>query len=117
MEVCGEIFWLTLSLFDRVTVEDLERGMKTFPGLRMKLTHFHKMLDASKNWNTPDEDRLAIRPEWTTVDRVLDMRFDADSLVCLMSFSRLVIFKSLLDYLEDDQFFLNSSVKQFRKLH
>ena len=48
--------------------------MKTFAGLRMKLTHFHKQLDAAKKWNTTDEDRVPIRPEWTTVDRILDMR-------------------------------------------
>lgn len=74
-----EFFWLTLfSPHGRVTAEDLERGMKTFSGLRMKLTHFHKTIDGSRNWNTPDEDRMPIRPEWTTVDRVLDIRFSID---------------------------------------
>lgn len=53
-----------------MTLEDLERGMKTFSGLRMKLSHFHK------TWNESDEDRIPVRPEWTTVDRVLDMRSD-----------------------------------------
>ena len=87
--------------------------MKTFAGLRMKLNYFHKSLDGSKNWNTPDEDRMAIRPEWTTVDRVLDMRFDVDLLLCLMSFSRLVMFGPLLNYLENEEFFPNGSVNQF----
>lgn len=49
--------------------------MKSFAGLRMKLNHFHKLLDGSRNWNTADEDRMPIRPEWTTVDRILDTRF------------------------------------------
>ncbi|KAG0608643.1 hypothetical protein M758_8G121700 [Ceratodon purpureus] len=53
-----------------VTSEDLERGMKTFAGLRMKLNHFLKI------FNPADEDRMPIRPEWTTVDRVLDVRND-----------------------------------------
>jgi hypothetical protein len=63
----------------RVTAENLERGMKTFAGLRMKLNHFHKLIDGTRNWNTAEEDRMPIRPEWTTVDRVLDMRFDNSS--------------------------------------
>lgn len=49
--------------------------MKSFAGLRMKLNHFHKLLDGARNWNTADEDRMPIRPEWTTVDRILDTRF------------------------------------------
>lgn len=57
--------------------------MKNFAGLRMKLNHFHKMLDGTRNWNTPDEDRMPIRPEWTTVDRVLDMRFGTTIPLCL----------------------------------
>lgn len=66
----------------RVTSENLERGMKTFAGLRMKLNHFHKLMDGAKNWNAADDDRMPIRPEWTTVDRILDMRFDL-FLICL----------------------------------
>lgn len=61
--------------YGRITADDLERGMKTFAGLRMKLNNFHKQLDGSQKWNTTDEDRVPIRPEWTTVDRILDTRF------------------------------------------
>jgi hypothetical protein len=52
---------------------DVEKGMKHFPGLRMKLNYFQRQLEASKTWNT-EEDRLPIRAEWTTVDRILDTR-------------------------------------------
>jgi chromodomain-helicase-DNA-binding protein 4 len=48
--------------------------MKVFSGLRMKLNHFHRQLEAAQNQNTPDEDWVPIRPEWTTVDRILDTR-------------------------------------------
>lgn len=71
----------------RITADDLERGMKTFAGLRMKLNNFRKQLDGSQKWNTTDEDRVPIRPEWTTVDRILDMRLlfhsSLEVLVCL----------------------------------
>jgi len=76
----------TLFALGRVTAENLERGMKTFAGLRMKLNHFHKLIDGAKNWNTADEDRMPIRPEWTTVDRVLDMRFDTLSFLFSLEF-------------------------------
>jgi chromodomain-helicase-DNA-binding protein 4 len=57
----------------RVMASDVEKGMKHFPGLRMKLNYFQRQLEASKTWNT-EEDRLPIRAEWTTVDRILDTR-------------------------------------------
>ncbi|KAH8939040.1 hypothetical protein BDL97_15G016300 [Sphagnum fallax] len=56
-----------------VMASDVEKGMKHFPGLRMKLNYFQRQLEASKTWNT-EEDRLPIRAEWTTVDRILDTR-------------------------------------------
>lgn len=77
---------LTSFSLGRVTAENLERGMKTFAGLRMKLNHFHKLIDGTKNWNTAEEDRMPIRPEWTTVDRVLDMRLDTMSFLFCWEF-------------------------------
>jgi chromodomain-helicase-DNA-binding protein 4 len=61
-----------------VSAVDLERSMKVFSGLRMKLNHFHRQLEAAQNQNTPDEDWVPIRPEWTTVDRILDTRCVGD---------------------------------------
>jgi hypothetical protein len=61
-------------IFGRVMANDVEKGMKSFPGLRMKLNYFHKQLEAAKRWNA-DEERVPVRPEWTTVDRILDTRF------------------------------------------
>ncbi|CAK9195050.1 unnamed protein product [Sphagnum troendelagicum] len=60
-----------------VMANDVEKGMKSFPGLRMKLNYFHKQLEAAKRWNT-DEERVPVRPEWTTVDRILDTRNHGD---------------------------------------
>jgi chromodomain-helicase-DNA-binding protein 4 len=64
-------------MFGRVMANDVEKGMKSFPGLRMKLNYFHKQLEAAKRWNT-DEERVPVRPEWTTVDRILDTRNHGD---------------------------------------
>ncbi|CAK9216882.1 unnamed protein product [Sphagnum troendelagicum] len=61
-----------------VSAVDLERSMKVFSGLRMKLNHFHRQLEAAQNQNTPDEDWVPVRPEWTTVDRILDTRCVGD---------------------------------------
>ncbi|KAL3680801.1 hypothetical protein R1sor_023757 [Riccia sorocarpa] len=61
-----------------VKQEELEKAMKTFPGIRMKLNHFQRQLEAAKKMSTSDEDRISIRPEWTTVDRILDSRQNGD---------------------------------------
>ncbi|KAL2624235.1 hypothetical protein R1flu_008480 [Riccia fluitans] len=61
-----------------VKQEDLEKAMKMFPGIRMKLNHFQRHLETAKKLSTSDEDRISIRPEWTTVDRILDSRQNGD---------------------------------------
>ncbi|XP_024359262.1 CHD3-type chromatin-remodeling factor PICKLE isoform X2 [Physcomitrium patens] len=98
-----------------VTAEDLERGMKTFAGLRMKLNHFHKMLDGSKNWNTPDEDRMPIRPEWTTVDRVLDMRHNGDITEYLVKWKELGYDEATWE-VEEDVLAFQAEVDKFKEI-
>ncbi|CAM6088601.1 unnamed protein product [Calypogeia fissa] len=61
-----------------VKQEDLDKAMKTFSGIKMKLSQFQRQLEAAKKLSTSDEDRVVIRPEWTTVDRILDIRQSGD---------------------------------------
>ncbi|KAG6555361.1 hypothetical protein Mapa_002587 [Marchantia paleacea] len=61
-----------------VKQEELDKAMKTFSWIRMKLNHFQRQLEAAKKLSTSDEDRVSIRPEWTTVDRILDSRQNGD---------------------------------------
>ncbi|KAG0556719.1 hypothetical protein KC19_11G074300 [Ceratodon purpureus] len=98
-----------------VTAENLERGMKTFAGLRMKLNHFHKLIDGTKNWNTAEEDRMPIRPEWTTVDRVLDMRFNGDITEYLVKWKELGYDEATWE-VEEDVAAFQAEVDKFKEV-
>ncbi|XP_074276620.1 CHD3-type chromatin-remodeling factor PICKLE-like isoform X2 [Silene latifolia] len=49
------------------------KAFKTLPGLRTKVNNFHRQMSSMNNL---DDDYVAIRPEWTTVDRILACRGD-----------------------------------------
>mgnify|MGYP007067648976 FL=1 len=62
-------------MFVRVSEAELERAVKTYSGLKMKLNNFRRQLESLKGLNNSLEDDWApIRPEWTTVEKVLDSR-------------------------------------------
>ncbi|XP_031482496.1 CHD3-type chromatin-remodeling factor PICKLE [Nymphaea colorata] len=64
--------WKRLSYLHCSWVPDSEfqKAFKSNPRLRTKLNNFHRQMDL----NGSDEDWVAIRPEWTTVDRILATR-------------------------------------------
>ncbi|CAN6459733.1 unnamed protein product [Victoria cruziana] len=64
--------WKRLSYLHCSWVPDSEfqKAFKSNPRLRTKLNNFHRQMDL----NNSDEDWVAIRPEWTTVDRILATR-------------------------------------------
>ncbi|XP_024544547.1 CHD3-type chromatin-remodeling factor PICKLE [Selaginella moellendorffii] len=55
-----------------IPLNEMERASRMYPGLRMKMNHFHKTCEAMKE--LADEDQGPIRVEWITVDRVIDER-------------------------------------------
>ena len=61
-----------LFLIFRVPEKEFIRAFKTHPRLKTKVNNFHKQMASNNN---AEEDYVAIRPEWTTVDRILACRF------------------------------------------
>lgn len=53
---------------------DLDKAARSYPGLKMKLNNFRRQMDSIKNLNALEDDWAPIRPEWTTVEKVLDSR-------------------------------------------
>ncbi|KAL6212996.1 hypothetical protein ACLB2K_018211 [Fragaria x ananassa] len=56
-----------------VPEKEFNKAFKTYPRLKQKVNNFHRQPSSSNN---TDDDFVAIRPEWTTVDRVLACRGD-----------------------------------------
>lgn len=62
---------VTIFVF-RVPEEEFLKAFKNHPGLKTKINNFHRHIASANN---PNEDFVAIRPEWTMVDRILACRF------------------------------------------
>ncbi|XP_019438781.1 PREDICTED: CHD3-type chromatin-remodeling factor PICKLE-like [Lupinus angustifolius] len=54
-----------------VSEEEFLKAFKNYPRLRTKINNFHRQMASV---NSSDEDFVAIRPEWTMVDRILTCR-------------------------------------------
>lgn len=57
----------------RVPEKEFLKAFKSNPRLRTKVNNFHRQMSSNNN---AEEDFVAIRPEWTTVDRILACRFN-----------------------------------------
>ncbi|WVZ18110.1 hypothetical protein V8G54_005432 [Vigna mungo] len=55
-----------------VPEKEFSKAFKTHPRLKTKVNNFHQKMASI---NTSDDDFVAIRPEWTTVDRILSCRY------------------------------------------
>ncbi|KAJ4827142.1 hypothetical protein Tsubulata_024448 [Turnera subulata] len=58
-----------------VPEKEFHKAFKSYPRLRTKVNNFHRQMESNNN---PEDDFVAIRPEWTTVDRILACRGDDD---------------------------------------
>ncbi|MBA0627525.1 hypothetical protein Godav_005029 [Gossypium davidsonii] len=74
---CPECQTLTIYLLGCVRVPEKEfvKAFKSNPRLRTKVNNFHRQVASN---NSSEDDFVAIRPEWTTVDRILACRGDDD---------------------------------------
>ncbi|THF96030.1 hypothetical protein TEA_010797 [Camellia sinensis var. sinensis] len=65
--------WKGLSYLHCTWVPEKEflKAYKTHPRLRTKVNNFHRQMSSISN---SEDDFMAIRPEWTTVDRILSCR-------------------------------------------
>lgn len=55
----------------RVPEKEFLKAFKSNPRLRTKVNNFHRQMASNNN---SEDDFVAIRPEWTTVDRILACR-------------------------------------------
>lgn len=74
MCVCVDIKDL-LHFFPRIPEVELEKSLKMYSGLKMKLNNFRRQLDSMKGLNAIEDEWMPIRSEWTTVEKVLDSRY------------------------------------------
>ena len=61
-----------LSFKTRVSEKEYLEAAKIHPRLKTRLNNFRKQMDSVEK---SDDDFIAIRPEWTTVDRILSSRY------------------------------------------
>ncbi|XP_027904599.1 CHD3-type chromatin-remodeling factor PICKLE isoform X2 [Vigna unguiculata] len=80
--------WKGLSYLHCTWVPEKEflKAFKTHPRLKTKVNNFHQKMASI---NTSDDDFVAIRPEWTTVDRILSCRGDDDEREYLVKWKEL----------------------------
>lgn len=57
----------------RVPEKEFVKAFKSNPRLKTKINNFHKQMALNNN---SEDDYVAIRPEWTTVDRIIASRLN-----------------------------------------
>ncbi|KAK7283118.1 hypothetical protein RIF29_12416 [Crotalaria pallida] len=95
-----------------VPEKDFQKAFKTYPRLRTKLNNFHRQMASV---NTSEEDFVAIRPEWTTVDRVLACRGDDDEKEYLVKWKELPYDECYWEY-ESDISAFQPEIERFNRL-
>lgn len=55
----------------RVPEKEFVNAYKAYPRLKTKVNNFHRQMSSMTN---SEDEYVAIRPEWTTVDRILAHR-------------------------------------------
>ncbi|KAL2926136.1 CHD3-type chromatin-remodeling factor PICKLE [Bienertia sinuspersici] len=69
--------WKGLSYLHCTWIPEKEfiKAYKTLPRLKTKVNNFHRQMSSANN---SEDDNVAVRSEWTTVDRILACRGDDD---------------------------------------
>lgn len=62
-----------LMYFLRVPEKEFLKAFKAHPRLKTKVNNFHRQMASITN---SEDEFVAIRPEWTTVDRIIACRFN-----------------------------------------
>ncbi|GAB4854668.1 hypothetical protein Ancab_023251 [Ancistrocladus abbreviatus] len=80
--------WKGLSYLHCTWVPEKEfvKAYKSVPRLRTKVNNFQRQMESTNN---SEEDFIAIRPEWTTVDRILACRGEDDEKEYLVKWKEL----------------------------
>lgn len=67
------LFHLPSTLSSRVPEKEFIKAFKTHPRLKTKVNNFNRQMASNNN---SEEDFVAVRPEWTTVDRIIACRLN-----------------------------------------
>ncbi|KAK1275276.1 CHD3-type chromatin-remodeling factor PICKLE [Acorus gramineus] len=105
--------WKGLSYLHCTWVPEKEflKAFKTNPRLRTRVNTFHRQMDSMIN----DEDWVAIRPEWTTVDRVISSRKSSEGREYLIKWKELPYDESSWEA-ESDISAFQDQIERFKKI-
>ncbi|CAN4076911.1 unnamed protein product [Withania somnifera] len=80
--------WKGLSYLHCTWVPEKEfvKAYRTYPRLKTKVNNFHRQMSSMTN---SEDEYVAIRPEWTTVDRILACRGDGEEKEYLVKWKEL----------------------------
>ncbi|CAJ1973658.1 unnamed protein product [Sphenostylis stenocarpa] len=106
--------WKGLSYLHCTWVPEKEflKAFKTHPRLKTKVNNFHQKMASV---NTSDDDFVAIRPEWTTVDRILSCRGDDDEREYLVKWKELPYDECYWEF-ESDISAFQPEIERFNRL-
>jgi chromodomain-helicase-DNA-binding protein 4 len=94
-----------------VPEKEFLKAFKNHPRLKTKVNNFHRQMASS---NTSDEDFVAIRPEWTTVDRIIACRGDDEEREYLVKWKELPYDECYWEY-ESDISAFQPEIERFNK--
>ncbi|GAY44316.1 hypothetical protein CUMW_081240 [Citrus unshiu] len=96
----------------QVPEKEFLKAFKSNPRLRTKVNNFHRQMSSNNN---AEEDFVAIRPEWTTVDRILACRGEDDEKEYLVKYKELSYDECYWEY-ESDISAFQPEIERFIKI-
>ncbi|XWS26170.1 hypothetical protein CRYUN_Cryun26dG0008000 [Craigia yunnanensis] len=106
--------WKGLSYLHCTWIPEKEflKAFKSNPRLRNKVNNFHRQMASN---NSSEDDFVAIRPEWTTVDRILACRGDDDEKEYLVKYKELPYDECYWEF-ESDISAFQYEIERFNKI-
>ncbi|XVE71251.1 hypothetical protein DITRI_Ditri10aG0135600 [Diplodiscus trichospermus] len=106
--------WKGLSYLHCTWVPEKEflKAFKSNPRLRTKVNNFHRQMASN---NSSEDDFVAIRPEWTTVDRILACRGDDDEKEYFVKYKELSYDECYWEF-ESDISAFQPEIERFKKI-
>ncbi|KAL5785967.1 hypothetical protein ACOSQ2_008359 [Xanthoceras sorbifolium] len=106
--------WKGLSYLHCTWVPEKEflKAFKSNPRLKTKVNNFHRQMESNNN---ADEDFVAIRPEWTTIDRILACRGEDDEKEYLVKYKELSYDECYWEF-ESDISAFQPEIERFHKI-
>lgn len=95
-----------------VPEKEFQKAFKSNPRLRTKVNNFHRQMESN---NSSEDDFVAIRPEWTTVDRILACRGDDDEKEYLVKYKELPYDECYWEF-ESDISAFQPEIERFKKI-